>query len=280
MKSKEAYKKIYVDEIDTSIIPESPALEKWTMVDQFILSPEEFDKNYALPAWSWYKDDLIKACNEKNIPIPKWTKVDDIKALLYWNRNVLTAKEVETVTGIKRELKRQPLYDFDGNYEHQKELIVEYKGHKLKWTLDRLSIEKWLIRDLKTSKDVEFSKWKQSTLLEDKLTQNDEYLYGFQLSRYWLLCKINYDKEFSCIIDAVKATGNYAFESYIYRNETIKKIAVSILFPALDELIATIDSGDWSDDEDVRNRLINDRYYPLLDGWIQKEFREIQPAFY
>jgi len=119
---------------------------------------------------------------------------------------------------------------------------------------------------LKTSKDVEFSKWKQSTLLEDKLTQNDEYLYGFQLSRYWLLCKINYDKEFSCIIDAVKATGNYAFESYIYRNETIKKIAVSILFPALDELIATIDSGDWSDDEDVRNRLINDRYYPLLDG--------------
>lgn len=280
MKSKEWYKKIYVDEIDTSIIKDSPSLEKGTMVDEYILSPKLFEQHYAFPAWSGKKDDLIKACYAKNIPVDKQDKVDDLKAKLYGNKQVLTQWEVEMLEGIKRELQRQPLFDFDWSYQNQKELVVEYKGHKLKGTLDRVSVEQGLIRDLKTTKDMEYSSYHECTWFEDKLIHNDQYRYWLQLAWYRVLCYINYGKEMTGIIDAIKASGNYAYEAYRYDVGILKKIANAMLFPALDSLIADTEKGNWDDYENIRWELINDRYYPLLDWAIQKDFREISPAFY
>ena len=112
------------------------------------------------------------------------------------------------------------------------------------------------------------------------INQNDEYQYWLQLARYWILCNIHYGKEFDWIIDAVKASGNYAYESYKYNSSTLKKIAVWLLFPALDRLIDDIDNNNFDDHADVRQELINDRYYPVLDGAIQQEYRVIEPAFY
>lgn len=63
------------------------------------------------------------------------------------------------VKGIEAELKRQPLFDFFGKTENQKEIIVEWKGLKLKAKMDRLDLANKKIRDLKTSKDIEFSKY-------------------------------------------------------------------------------------------------------------------------
>lgn len=281
MKSKEWYKKIYVDEIDTSIIKDSPSLEKWTMIDEYVLTPEQFEQNYAVPAWAGRKADLIQACNERSIPVDKSDKVDDLKAKLYGNRKVITAWEAEMLEWVRRELERQPLFDYHGNYEAQKELIVEYRGQKLKGTLDRLSLEKWLIRDLKTvGKDLEFSPYHDMTRFEDKLIHNDQYQYWLQLAWYWMLCKINYGKEMQGIIDAVKPSGNYAYEAYVYTIPTLKMIANDVLFPALDSLIDDIEKDSWEDYPEVRKTLINDRYYPLLDGAIQTEFREVIPAFY
>jgi hypothetical protein len=49
LKSPEAYDKVYNQEVDTSFIKPSKALENGTMIDEFLLSPKLFEKNYAIP---------------------------------------------------------------------------------------------------------------------------------------------------------------------------------------------------------------------------------------
>ena len=262
MKSKEAYKKVYVDEVDTSFIKESKSLENGTIVDSYILTPQQFAQDYAILEGT-KKDDLIRQCLEQNIPVEKSDKVDDM------------------VKGIEAELKRQPLFDFLGKTENQKEIIVEYKGFKLKAKMDRLDLENKKIRDLKTSKDIEYRPMIDMSQMEYSLTISDEYQYGFQLSFYAVLCYIQYGEWFDGILDCVKTSGNYAYEAYFYHKDTLKRIASSILFPALDELIACHQSWDFGEAEErkTRGELLNERYYPILDSAIQKDFRVIEPAF-
>lgn len=283
-KSKEAYKKVYVDEVDTSFLPSSSALENGTMVDQYILSPDEFDKNYVIPAWS-LKADLEAECLRRNIPTTtdgKKDTIDQLKAKLYGNKIVLSAWEVNMINSIKNELHRQPLYNHDGNYEHQKQFIVEYKWQKLKGTLDRISLEKKMIRDLKTTKDLEYNPYYDMSYFENALTQNDKYEYGLQLAWYAVLVYIHTGERFDWVIDAVKTSGNFAYESYFYYAATLKAIAMTELFPALDQLIEDTKNNDFTDNIDPNNRgeLLNNKYYPILDGAIQKEFKVIEPAFY
>lgn len=280
MKSKEAYKKVYVDEVDTSFLKESKSLENGTIVDSYILTPEQFRLDYAILEGT-KKDDLIRQCLEQNIPVEKSDKVEDLKAKLVGNKQVLTDWEVEMVKGIEAELKRQPLFDFLGKTENQKEIIVEYKGFKLKAKMDRLDLENKKIRDLKTSKDIEYRPMIDMSQMEYSLTISDEYQYGFQLSFYAVLCYIQYGEWFDGILDCVKTSGNYAYEAYFYHKDTLKRIASSILFPALDELIACHQSWDFGEAEErkTRGELLNERYYPILDSAIQKDFRIIEPAF-
>ena len=280
MKSKEAYKKVYVDEVDTSFLKESKSLENGTIVDSYILTPQQFAQDYAILEGT-KKDDLIRQCLEQNIPVEKSDKVDDLKAKLVGNKQVLTDWEVDMVKGIEAELKRQPLFDFFGKTENQKEIIVEYKGFKLKAKMDRLDLENKKIRDLKTSKDIEYRPMIDMSKMEYSLINSDEYQYGFQLSFYAVLCYIQYGEWFDGILDCVKTSGNYAYEAYFYHKDTLKRIASSILFPVLDELIACHQNWDFGEDEERNSRgeLLNERYYPILDSAIQKEFRLIEPAF-
>lgn len=280
MKSKEAYKKVYVDEVDTSFLKESKSLENGTIVDSYILTPQQFVQDYAILEGT-KKDDLIRQCLEQNIPVEKSDKVDDLKAKLVGNKQVLTDWEVDMVKGIEAELKRQPLFDFFGKTENQKEIIVEYKGFKLKAKMDRLDLENKKIRDLKTSKDIEYRPMIDMSKMEYSLINSDEYQYGFQLSFYAVLCYIQYGEWFDGILDCVKTSGNYAYEAYFYHKDTLKRIASSILFPVLDELIACHQNWDFGESEERNSRgyLLNERYYPILDSAIQKEFRVIEPAF-
>ena len=78
----------------------------------------------------------------------------------------------------------------------------------------------------------------------------------------------------------MKTSGNYAYEAYFYRKETLMQIANSILFPALEELLECEKSGNFADEEQKeRGEILNERYYPILDSALQKEFRLIEPAF-
>jgi hypothetical protein len=89
MKSKEAYKKVYVDEVDTSFLKESKSLENGTIVDSYILTPEQFAQDYAILKGT-LKADLTKQCLEQNIPVEKSDKVEDLKAKLVGSKQVLT----------------------------------------------------------------------------------------------------------------------------------------------------------------------------------------------
>lgn len=273
--SKEAFKKIFIDEVNTDFLPDSKAFENWKMVDQFILTPEEFEKNYAILYWT-LKKDLIQQCETRGIIVEKSDKVDDLKKKLVGDKKVLTGSEEKMLFWIKRELKRQPLFDFDGEYEAQKEIIVEYKWHKLKWTIDRL----WkTIRDLKTTRDLEYKNRTECTKFEDNLNNFDEYEYWAQLARYAVLVYIQTWERKDWIIDAVKTSWNFAYEAYFYHRDTLKAIAMQKIFPVLDMMIENINRGDFSGDILERAELINNRYYPILDSAIQKEFRVIEPSF-
>lgn len=280
MQSKEAFKKVYIDEVDTSFLWESQALLRWTMIDEFILSPHLFDEHYVIPVSRWLKEDLINECLLRGIPVEKSDKVSDLQGKLFWNKEVLTFWEKDMLIWIKKELERQPLYDFNWKYEHQKTFEVSYKWHILKWKLDRFSLEKWLIRDLKTTKDLEYNPFYQCTRFENGLNQNDEYQYWLQLARYFILVKISTWIECYWIIDAIKTTWNYAYESYFYPKEILKNIALNLLFPVLDELIEDLTNNTFNENLENRWELINNQYYPILESAIQKDFRIIQPTFF
>lgn len=279
MASKEAFKKVYVDEVDTSMIEDWEALKRWDMVDKYVLTRDIFDKEFAFPAWKWLKDDLAKACLTLWIPVLKWDRVSDLEAKLYGNKTVLPDWEKKLLLWIYRELERQPLYDMEWKYEHQKELIVEYKWYKLKAKLDRLWLERDLIRDLKTCKDVEYNHYNSMTKMEHNLNTFDEYWYWFQLARYAILVYIHKNKRYDGVIDAVKTTWNYAYESYFYHSDTLKRIAHNKIFPVLDALIADIENNTFVDELNERGEIINNRYYPILDAWLQKDFIIIEPSF-
>ena len=277
MASKEAFSKVFVDEVDTSMIDSTDALERGDMTDKYVLTRDIFNKEFAFAAW--LKDDLIKACLSLNIPVAKSDTANDLKAKLYGNKKVLPEWDKKMLEWIYRELERQPLYDMNWKYEHQKELIVEYKWHKLKAKLDRLWLERDVIRDLKTCKDVEYSHYHDMTKMENNLTAYDQYWYAFQLAWYCVLVYIYKNKRYDGVIDAVKTTWNYAYEAYFYHSDTLKRIAHSTIFPVLDALIEDIENNTFEDELNERGEIINNRYYPILDSWLQKEFVIIEPTF-
>ena len=49
----------------------------------------------------------------------------------------MTGADSINVLGMINEYKRQPLFNFEGKYETQKEFLFDYKGLQLRATLDR-----------------------------------------------------------------------------------------------------------------------------------------------
>jgi len=269
----EAYKRVYEDKEDTSFIEKSPSLEMWTMIDQYILDPKEFGENYAFPCWGGLKQDFIDACISQNIPVMPKDTVDMIKAKLYGNKKVISVWDAKKLICIAKELRRQILFDYHTEYEVQVVVEATYKGLVLKGTIDRLSVELWLIRDLKTSKDIVMSNYHWVSMFENMLVNNDEYGYIFQLSFYWLLCTIKYGQGFVCIIDWVKTSWNYASQFFQISQETIQKTVNDEIIPLLDMLVKYKETGKIEEVE--RENLLGNKYYPMLDNAIQKDFISI-----
>jgi hypothetical protein len=70
----------------------------------------------------------------------------------YESKTRLTASDGESIRGMLSEATRQPLWDIGGDYEKQACIEGLYKGKlQLRGTLDRLSVEKAMIRDWKTT---------------------------------------------------------------------------------------------------------------------------------
>lgn len=283
------YKAVYIDNVDLSNLKEVSALTTGTIVDKFLLTPDEFEKEYTFPVEGWLKDDLIKACNQMKIELTGKEKVDDLKKLVYGDKKVLTEAQSNLVKGIMDEVIRQPLYDDDifdvtkeKKYEKQYELVWEYCGAKLKWTLDRFAVEadkKWnytkvIIRDLKTTSDMYYNNYYHTTQFAVNLFKDDPYNYKLQMAMYVGLLKTNHPDipldKVEVIIDAVGTTDPFFYQAIKLDVNELRDIWENQI-PGLLEAIKNIETLSETDVQ--RDKLCQNRYYKLdTDDCIQKEY--------
>ena len=275
------YKAIYVDEVPLDGIKPVAALELWAMVDKYILTPDEFKEEYTFPI-AWLKDDLIKYCNEKWIELTGKEKVDDLKALIYWDKKVLTQAQEDTVLWIGLELATQPLFEWKWDYEAQKELFWEWKWLKIKWTLDRFHYENWeaTIRDLKTTSQMYYNAYSDNTQFYHDLSTRDPFHYKLQMALYVWLVKQNYPDAhmIRVIIDAVWTSDPYFYQWIVLNLSELEDVWDAQIVPLLEDLY-NLDQWivQWyMPNESNRNRLCGNRYYRLwTDDCIQKEWEYI-----
>lgn len=277
MDSPLLYKAVYVDEVDLSYIKKSTALEIWSMVDKYLLTPEEFDKEYVLQT-VWLKADLIKHCEEKWIELTWKEKVEELKALVYWDKQVLTDAQREMIEWISAEMNRQPLWDWQWNYEKQKEFVWEYDWLKIKWTLDRFHInwDKATIRDLKTTSQMYYNWYHDNTQFFADLSTRDPYHYKLQMALYVWLVKQNHPevKEFTVIIDAIWTNDPYFYQAIKLDTQELEDMRETTITPILNTIKLM---NAWAIPvNENRNKLASNWYYRLwTDDCIQKEFEVV-----
>lgn len=249
IKNKEAYKLKWIDWI---LIDDSSkkSLLIWQAFDTYTTDFVNFSKKYfILPQGKDKRSELAKKADEE------------------W-RIVLNNTEADQLLKMTWEVNRQPLFDMNGKYEFQKEIIVEYKWYKLKAKLDRFNLEKWVIRDFKTTNNSDFAWW---IIGFDKNIQTyDEYWYLFQMAFYRLLCEIQYEKPFECYLDVV----DWGWKSMVYKfkRETLDNKKQEIIY-ALDWLIAAYKNNDFCETDRIKS--FDSDYYPHMKSSIQLEYNNI-----
>lgn len=283
MDSPLLYKAVYIDEVDLTDVKKSAALEIWSMVDKFLLTPSEFEKEYVFPVWS-LKAELVSYCEEHWIQLDWKEKVEDLKNLIYWDKKVLTDAQSAIVEWISNEVSRQPLRDKDTKYEAQKDLYWIYKDLKIKWTLDRFYIDEdnnVTIRDLKTTSQMYFNSYAWNTQFYSELSTKDPFHYKLQMAMYVWLVKQNYKdvKSISVIIDAVWTTEPYFYQAIKLDTEELEKLWDDLVVPLL-ESVSLIEA--WMEmvvDTTDRNKLCSNWYYRLwTEDCIQKDYEYIVPV--
>ena len=189
------------------------------------------------------------------------------------SRIALTAWEYEKVTGMLRELKRQPLVDLWGNYE--KQVVVEgmYKGKlKLKWTLDRFSQEKQMIRDTKST----------SNLKNFTFELSGKYGYEISMAFYYALVKMIRGVDCDVYLDVVQSSGVYQSEVFCYQKERMHTVLIDTIIPALDKLLEMTTQWEETKDESIwkiqpanRYELFDLETYPILETGLQQNISYI-----
>lgn len=230
--SPELYKAVYVDEVDTSNIKTPEAIEDGKMIDEYLLSSDLFHQNYFLPQGKMLKADYVAALESAGIEFDPKETVEQLKEKLLGNKTVVTPAKADMLVGIRKELKRQPLWDWspDGNhYQHQVDLEMDYRGKRIKGTLDRLYLDEQegvaVIRDLKTSSSLWYNNYSKTTQFVKDLTTNDPFHYRLQMAMYVRLIQANYPmvNKIKVLIDAVSTKDPYYYEAIEYdTNELVE----------------------------------------------------------
>jgi hypothetical protein len=181
--------------------------------------PEETGDHFTMgTAFEDYLND-----NQKNWNVVKRRSKD--------NDNELTVKQDETINKMLSEFDRQPLFSVNPK-KSQIEMIVNYKGHKLKIAMDNFDKEKKEIIDYKSCASIKkFQSW-----IEKYKMQLTFYQFVVQLKED-ILCsgKIEpYSKE-----DVSKSIPLLATPESLLDNR-------GYLIEMLDNMIETLDLGIFS----------------------------------
>ena len=229
----EAYKLKYIDEI-CGDEEEKRYFIVWTAFDDLLSYGREFFVNkYAI------KEDLLAADLKKKLASRmnvKWMLKKDLEEVYYWaDKLLLSETEWKTIFWMYSELWRQPLADLWWEYKTQQEYVWEYKGLKLKGTLDRISLEKWLIRDWKTSWNIDYFEYNLDTTFD----------YVLSMAFYYVLVKIQTGKWCEVILDVLWKKEPFPYYWYkLDKARLIDKVETKIK-PWLDAMIECIETNTW-----------------------------------
>jgi hypothetical protein len=216
IKSPEYFFRKYI--LEQKVDGEEKACFKFgTAVDDYISYGEEaFKKKYFLDE-GLLKGDLEKLAISKGIPLEAKETVASLKEKIYGDISSkirLTEGEAKKINKVIAEFKRQKLFEYDGDYEVQKEFTAKYKSLDLKGTLDRYKESKvvdnlikiW-IRDTKTCADI----------IKFKFQAINELGYDLSMSFYNLLAMVQLKREHgkdvkidaTITLDACQTTGQF-----------------------------------------------------------------------
>ena len=266
---------------------ESVSMKLWSAVDSYISDwPDWFNQKYFMQDKKMLKKDRLELCDEMLIETT-WENVNELKALATEWRILITPAESKKVNGMLAEYKRQPLFNSTGKYETQKILEYEYKGLKLKATLDRLMVDvegkdEGELRDMKTTKD----------LIKFNFLAID-YGYDFSMSFYNIMATAIYEKNFTLILDAVKNSFPFPSQCIKMPAETVVKQWKEQIIPILNKLadmqknweetqdqkiwiektLEKVDN-DWTDA--IRTNFFDCEMYWKMETTIQKHFTYLQ----
>lgn len=170
------------------------------------------------------------------------------------------------------EWKRQPLFDYDGDYKKQKVVTAKYKNLTIKATLDRLGIKIGLLRDMKSTNS-----------LVKFIYQVTDYGYDFSMTFYNVLCKFAYEKDFKVILDACQSTAPYPSTCFIMPPESIAITARDRVIPVMDKLARftekwekTRDPKIWLLEKPRRDKTYTLDTYCKMETSLQTEFEYLQ----
>ena len=140
-------------------------------------------------------------------------------------KHPITNSEGQKIMNILDEMSRHPIFDIGGEYLKEEALTGKFRDKlPLRSKLDRISVEKGLIRDWKFTADPE--KFKYAIL---------DFNYLFSMAFYWILAKQKYDKEFRLILDVV-GTNKLSCRSIEIPHEMIAP-QIPIVRSTLDSII-------------------------------------------
>ena len=259
----------------------------WTAFDDLVSYWEEyfFDKYYIDEGL--LKEDLVRRCEELGLNTG-W-KVEDLRERLYWSKIKLTKLQGDNVFGMYNEIKRQPLVEFwDPTYKAQVDIECEFEWLKLKGTLDRLSLEKKIIRDWKTSGQFQSFEYNLETTFD----------YILSMAFYYVLVKVNYNIDCDVVLDVLGKNKPFPYMWYKLDKPRLLSSLETKIIPGLRAMKECYDKNEWKSvhpiwyvtqnkywdiieyhawDPIARTKLMECEYYPYLEGSVAEDF--ITPTY-
>lgn len=250
----EAYKLKYVDEI-----PEEDE-EEWekryfvigqAFDDLVSYGDEYFKENYVID--NWLKKESLQRELEKQWYDTKGKDKKELQEMFFSGKTRLTKTEGDMILWMYREAKRQPMADIGGAYEVQKEITAEYCWLPIKWTLDRFDGERQLIRDRKTTGNVQFLEYNIETKFD----------YVLSMAFYYTLARVKYNVDCDVILDVLWKKKPYPYFPYRIDKDRLFYSVQNKIKPWLEALIECYNTNQWDSVYAIDYRTTDSNWYPV-----------------
>lgn len=270
IRNPEEYKLKYIDEIELDGDDKRCFVLGNAFDTLMSYGKERFDEKF-------YIDNGLVVDELKEKLVQRWEDPKEVKAMklpelraLYYDDESkvrLTPAEGRDVVGMYREAMRQPILDLGWDYTKQHLIESTYDWLPIRGTLDRFDLERWIIRDWKTTGRI------------DNFAYDMENTFDYILSMafYYVLAYAKYGKECDVYLDVLSKQSPYTSVVYkLDKNRLLEKVENTII-PALDFYKVCQKNNhrpavNWVTQSPLsRFDIMKSDYYHLMDSWIATE---------